>query len=409
MNKYIIIINPCRTGLHYHTYFNKYGITTIAYLEDFLYPISKAQQSVDKIKFDIEYTELAELTNFIEKNFDSIINIIAGNEFGVELAEELARKYNFPVNKFATNIRRNKFCMQEQLQKMGLRNLKQQLITKDNYLSCNIFSSNTDYVLKPTAGMNSENVLFIKTEQLNYELENIKWRDAKYTMSNLPIIEYILQEYIPGNIQYSIDFAVIDGVYQLMNLLKYHKSIINNQFITHEVQLLDPWDNSHQDLVLYAKEVAKALGVVIGPIHLELKYNQHHQPVLIEIGARLLGGTGLFQLLNSCYNQNIVEANCLTYLNKKTTRQTKLLQHGIAILLINANSDAQLFNTENLMIALAIIKSTCIAKLEMCDLTTIIEPYKYTMCISIVNSNLEQLYADRDILINAGRKCFSKT
>merc|ERR1711862_421150 len=67
----------------------------------------------------------------------------------------------------------------------------------------------------------------------------------------------------------------------------------------------------------YAKEVAKAVGIVYGAVHVEMKAKQNQSgefvdPVLMEIGARLSGGKKATMLHDMGFNpySALIEAHC---------------------------------------------------------------------------------------------------
>jgi hypothetical protein len=93
-----------------------------------------------------------------------------------------------------------------------------------------------------------------------------------------------------------------------------HKAERNgSRFVCESVNLLDPQDPELHDLIEYSKKAARALGVVFGPIHMELIWGCDG-PVMIEAGARL-PGAGLPSLYSRVYKPDLLSAAVCTYLD----------------------------------------------------------------------------------------------
>jgi hypothetical protein len=83
------------------------------------------------------------------------------------------------------------------------------------------------------------------------------------------------------------------------------------------VESSNPRDAEFTDLIEYAQEAARALGVVSGPIHMELIWGRNG-PVMIEAGARL-PGAGLPSLYPRVYNPDLLSATVNTCLGMPVT------------------------------------------------------------------------------------------
>ena len=104
-----------------------------------------------------------------------------------------------------------------------------------------------------------------------------------------------------------------DGEFFIASVCRVHKVERNgSRFVCDSVDLLDPRDAELTDLIEYAREAAGALGVISGPIHMELLWDQNG-PVMIEAGARL-PGAGLPLLYPEVYSPDLLSAAVNTYL-----------------------------------------------------------------------------------------------
>jgi hypothetical protein len=128
---------------------------------------------------------------------------------------------------------------------------------------------------------------------------------------------FAVQPFIRG-CEYVVDMVATGDGFFVASVCRVHKVEMNNsRFVCDSVDLLDPRDAELTDLIEYAEEAARALGVVSGPIHMELIWGRNG-PVMIEAGARL-PGAGLPSLYPRVYNPDLLSAALNTHLGMPVT------------------------------------------------------------------------------------------
>ena len=223
-----------------------------------------------------------------------IDGIIPLSEVGVEVSDLLASCLGLPHNSLELlTARRDKGLMKHAVQQAGLRIAKYARISSIDDLHVNMQQLQLAYpiVVKVPSGFSTTGVYICSNEQeatkaLNSIIEK--------TGPDGRIVEMtLLEEYIDGT-EFAINLMAFStpGEERLLvtDMWKYQK---NNKARYDNAEICNP--ENYPELVSYACDVARAVGVQYGAAHVELKARQDEKgkwcdPVMIEVGARLSGG-----------------------------------------------------------------------------------------------------------------------
>jgi biotin carboxylase len=326
MSSYVLIVCPFSSGRLYAKEFHKYGFKTVAFITPEIPERIKAQ--LIKEDFESIFETEEELMEFVKHN--TIKAVVAGSEYGVEVAEELAFKLGLSGNDITVPaLRRDKFKMQKALKEAGLAFIPT-IILKEGE-SFDIPESKAGYILKPCKSSGSEGVHFAENKrELLTAIHNINWKAQN--VHGVLNEEFLLQPFIEGT-EYVVDLVAFeDGSIKVASVCEYEKCEANNsKFVYKSLKVLNP--NNYSTLTGYAIKASKALGFKVGPIHMEIKNKDN--PVMIEVGARLHGGVAP-SLFEYCYKPPLLEASVDSYLGAKG-RDAELIENGKIEFAINKN------------------------------------------------------------------------
>jgi len=256
-----------------------------------------------------------------------ITGIIAGSELGVELADQLSELLGLPGNGTAlTDARREKFLMGETLREYSkrlseatgqppIRSVKQhrteffdaedtQRFLQDFFSSS---ASEQRMIVKPARSSGSDDVyLCTSPEEVKEKMNFILGRPNKLGIMNTCVL---LQEYLEGD-EYVVDTVSKDGVHKLAGCWRYLKGEANGaKFVYHGMVIVDGASETGRQVFEYTKHVLDALNIRNGCGHAEVMLSPTKGPCLVEIGARLHGGEGIFiNVARRCVGYSQVEA-----------------------------------------------------------------------------------------------------
>jgi biotin carboxylase len=246
----------------------------------------------------------------------NVVAVVAGCDTGVILTDDLSERLGLSGNDSSKSvIRRYKDQMQEALKLRGLRHIDTTVFKsfEDFSQRSNEFDDETSLVIKPINSAGSEGVRFAKGRQgLTKAIKASAW--GQVNALGEVNSGFAVQPFIRG-CEYVVDMvATSDGIF-VASVCRSRKVEMNgSRFVCDSVDLLDPQDAELNELIENAQEVARALGVVLGPIHMDLIWERDEPdgPVMIEAGARL-PGAGLPSLYSEVYDPDLLSAAVCTY------------------------------------------------------------------------------------------------
>jgi biotin carboxylase len=242
--------------------------------------------------------------------------VIAGSEPGVELADHLSESLNLLTNGTRlSKARRDKFEMLEVLRACGVRTAE--------YLKASRPSDVVEWagertlskvVLKPINSAGSDNVHVCESEsEIHTAFALIVGHENKFGYVNK---EVLAEEYLEG-VEHVVNTVSRDGFHYVAEIWRCEKRRIKGRAAhtcVYDVEKLLPFDGEDQaQLVEYTLRVLDVLRITHGPAHTEIMMTREG-PVLIEIGARLMGGVNP-SAFEACLGTNLVRLTADAYLS----------------------------------------------------------------------------------------------
>lgn len=217
--------------------------------------------------------------------------VIAGCESGVELAERLAstlvpHRCNVPDLAAA---RRHKGAMAAAVAAAGIPVIPQLTTSSPAEVSAWIRRHRLqaeDLIIKPPKSASTDGVVRVPAPH---------WRaafDSRLgTVNRLGLVndELVVQHYVTGT-EYVVDTFSHDGVHTVTDVCRYSKILDGEAVAVYDtLEWVAPEEPDVAAVTAYAREVLTAVGLRIGPAHVEIMMTGHG-PRLIEVGARAHGG-----------------------------------------------------------------------------------------------------------------------
>lgn len=235
-----------------------------------------------------------------------VITVLAGTESSVALADRLNAALGLAGNSVVLSAaRRNKFLMQEAVQRAGIPGIPSRRTgnvdealswIRNGFGNTNLFDP-FPVVVKPLDSAGTQGVTICRNEaEVRQAFQNLL---GTQNMFNGTISEVIVQPFITGP-----EFVVNSigsgrnadgrGRHLTGEVWAYTKRDVEAgdgtvARVYDNDRLLLPSDPEVEILVPYAHRVLDALGIFYGPSHMEIILSPRG-PILVEVGARLMGG-----------------------------------------------------------------------------------------------------------------------
>lgn len=246
------------------------------------------------------------------QSFD-IVCVVAGSEKGVILADKLAARLNLPGNPVESSILHlHKSEMQEALKQHGVRSIRSRLV--HNVEEARAFWAElgvSKAVIKPPASAGTVGLHFCASQKEVEEAveEEIKKPDFFGVRSD----SVLMQEFIAGT-EYIVNTVSCNKIHRVTDVWVYNKVAVGNNGNAYDyAKLITKLDAGHSQLIRYAYQVLDALDFKYGPSHGEYMLTSTG-PVLIEVGARPMGGKFPKELLDRALGHHITDVSLDTYL-----------------------------------------------------------------------------------------------
>ncbi len=217
-----------------------------------------------------------------------VTQVIAGSEYGVELAEALAAAHGAPTNDPATTaLRRDKFAMIEALHKAGIPAAHQALCTRREEAERFAEETGGRVVVKPLNSALNDGVFFCDTRDAAGEAcAALLGRRSVY---DTPIDAVVIQSYLDGE-EFYVNTMSRGGAHRVAEIWRTTHVCANGVYNLLDSAILLPAQGELQtQLRDYAFACLDALGVSDSPAHIEIRMTRDG-PRLVELGARLVGG-----------------------------------------------------------------------------------------------------------------------
>lgn len=219
-----------------------------------------------------------------------IETVIAGTESGVLLTDELNHSLKLPGHKWDTRLaRRDKSLMSEVVSAAGLKTPRGVLFTSpEEAMDWYEDSQLKNVVIKPLDSAGSDNVHFCTNSfEIGLACDRVVTGTNLYGKTNG---KGLIQETVGGT-EYYVNSVSIDGAHTMVETWRYTKRSAHGSNVVYDFE--SPLNVAQPEASIvhnFVSRVLSALGIQNGAAHTEVIVSSG-QPVLIETGARLGGGT----------------------------------------------------------------------------------------------------------------------
>lgn len=229
-----------------------------------------------------------------------IVCVVPLSEMAVDVSDLLAACLEVPHNPIdRLTSRRDKGIMKEVVAAAGLRVAQHTRVSNQAELQRALHngSFSLPVVVKTPKGFSTTDVFICHTtEEAEQALRTIcgsndDGNNIRLGPDGSPVHQALLEEYIHGT-EFAVNLMVLNHTLCVTDMWQYRK---DGQARYEMADCGNPHDPTFVEVVTYASQVAQAVGVKHGAAHVELKAvlgedGEFHNPVMIEVGARLSGG-----------------------------------------------------------------------------------------------------------------------
>ena len=215
--------------------------------------------------------------------------IVAGHERGIALAtklsEELGLLGNSSENLQAMTL---KDKMQDRIAEYGLRSIKGKVVCSlDEAIEFYDSQHFKEVVVKPNFTSGSTNVHFCKNKNEMIDIVDLLFNDINHYGGTFE--ELLIQERIIGE-EYIVNTVSHKGIPRVTTVWKYNNVKTSEESMVYDsCETVNELSLGEAEMVEYAYDVAKALGIQYGPVHGEYMIDETG-PVLIKVNCRPCSG-----------------------------------------------------------------------------------------------------------------------
>lgn len=240
--------------------------------------------------------------------------VLAGSEMGVVLADRLAQALSLPGNPpSSSQLHLNKDLMQEALRSHGLRSIRGRVVhsvqeVRDYWKELGV----PHVVIKQVAGAATMGLHFCNSLEEAEKAAEEELKNSDYFGKRGDGL--IMQERIEGT-EYIVNTVSRNGVHRVTDIWVYDKVRRGQSGNAYNyARILRRLEAGHAEMVEYAYRVLDALDFRYGPSHGEYMLTETG-PVLIEVGARPMGGHFMRSMLDRLLGHHLTDASLDSYLD----------------------------------------------------------------------------------------------
>jgi predicted ATP-grasp superfamily ATP-dependent carboligase len=237
-------------------------------------------------------------TSYQHRSFDETLNhlraasvnhVLAGSEYGIALAEQLAHALELPTNDMSIQeARLNKFSMFERLKSEGVQVAPFYSVAHESQLD-ELIRAGLKYpiFIKPKASAGTDGCLRCEN---HVDLTNAFLKISKQrNLLNRINSEVLVQEYIRGT-QYIVNTVSLGGHHLPCEVYRVRIDEIDGIPVYRSIVAcdIDYTDATIQQAVAYVETCLNSLGICNGAAHTELRMTENG-PSLIEVNSRIMG------------------------------------------------------------------------------------------------------------------------
>ncbi|HYN96958.1 MAG TPA: ATP-grasp domain-containing protein [Pilimelia sp.] len=239
--------------------------------------------------------------------------VVAGQDSGVALADQLSERLGLPSNGSASSpVRRDKYRMIERLRADGL-HCARQFRAADPADLVRWVKENTAYpvVVKPVRSAGTDRVRVCHDDAaVEAAARAVLAAPDVYGSANSDVL---VQSYLPGE-EYIVDTVSRDGRRFVCGVWRYHKRLVaDGRPVYDRDVLLDPAEAPVDELIGYVDRALTSLGIRHGSAHAEVIMTPDG-PALVEVGARMNGNMNP-AFHDACLGHNQAALTALAYLD----------------------------------------------------------------------------------------------
>ncbi|MCR5746930.1 MAG: ATP-grasp domain-containing protein [Lachnospiraceae bacterium] len=278
---------------------------------------AKRFKNIKIIQYDPDYQVILKQVRELSPKL-----ILAGSEFGVELALHLSNDLGLPSNpEKLLKAMTHKDAMHESLKRYGIRYIRGKVVsTLEEAIEFYETLDSERAVVKRTRGFGTQGVtLCDNREEFIRTITNELGRQS--TMDSEQI-DVMVQERIEGS-EYIVNTVTCQGEHYLTSMWKYHKVLLSNGTNAYSsLENITHMEIGYTEMVNYAFEVLDAIGIECGPVHAEFMIDEKG-PVLIEINCRPMGGAFDRKFLDKLYGHHETDLILDSFLNPEDFKKVR--------------------------------------------------------------------------------------
>jgi Biotin carboxylase len=330
MKKHIVIVEILSTGFNYVEDVLARGYQPV--VVEALYPGTEEDRALFQEAQEIARQRLPEGTPCIRANkdynvileqvraYDPVV-VVAGSEFGVELATHLSSDLGLPGNPWSIigkMTRKNE--MQQALADHGIRYIRGQIIRSEAEAEAFYKELDTKHtVIKRARGSGTLGLHFCEGYD---ELMDAVREELAQSADDENVGDILMQERIVGK-EYIVNTVSCAGKHRLVSMCFYDKLQMNGSNIYNYMETVNRLDVGDSAIVRYAYDVLDAIGIQYGPVHGEYMVDEKG-PVLIEVNCRPMGAGQTRQYLEKIFGQHETDSALDAYLDPVKFEQERL-------------------------------------------------------------------------------------
>ncbi len=327
LRKSVVIVDGYSTGMFY-----------MPLLEKMKFPVIHVRSTSDSLDAFITevadesikrnsafYSAFIDGTQPIERICEQLkpfnpVAVIPGCETGVELADNIAFSLSLPGNEISySHARRDKYRMYEAVSEAGVRVLDYGLF--DNLPELQEWVKNRNkfpVVIKPVRSAGADGLYICHNmEETAQAFSSVVDSINMFGDRNITVIA---QEYACGY-EIVVNTVSCKGWHRISDLWRYSKTeTFDGRSVYDGVELVSDFGDDTDSVIQYTKSVLDALKITLGAAHTEIMVTSEG-PVLIECGARPMGGSFSQDIIRSCLGYTQLEMSLDAYLYPDTFRE----------------------------------------------------------------------------------------
>lgn len=304
---YMGVVDGYGSGSHLHEVLRERGYIPVSILST-KRPLTCYAHTYCRANYDLEFSAVSPLDRLLaDLSRLPLVSSIAASEPAVPLNDSITQALGLPTNGVAMSAaRRHKELAQKVLRDAQLNSIRE-ILTGSIEKALEWIEDKTDglsgeypVVVKPNSSAGGEGFTLCRSRaEVVAAFRDLVGKRNKY---GTLMTEVLVQEYlapadyqgIPGG-EYVINPVSKNGRHIVVDGWRYNKVIRKRKggatsLVYDWDELLDIADEKYSLLIDYALQVIDVFGMKFGPSHLEIMVTARG-PVLIEMGARLMGGS----------------------------------------------------------------------------------------------------------------------